>query len=102
MLYDDGKIACDDRSLIIRWYYLWGAKKIPYTSIRSVEHLSPLGVRKWRIWGSGDFIHWWNLDRSRPKKELALVIDTGRRIHPTITPDNPRAVDRILTEQIAS
>jgi hypothetical protein len=102
MLYDDGKIACDDRNLIIRWYYLWGAKKIPYTSIRSVEHLSPLGVRKWRIWGSGDFIHWWNLDHSRPKKELALVIDTGRRIHPTITPDDPQAVDRILTEQLAS
>jgi hypothetical protein len=101
MLYDDGKIACDDTSLIIRRYYPWGAKRVPYSSIRSVKHLSPLVVRKWRLWGSGDVVHWWNLDRDRPKKELALEIDTGRRIHPTITPDDPRRVDRILTEHLS-
>jgi hypothetical protein len=77
MLYEDGKIARDDTSLIIRRYYPWGAKKIPYSTIRSVGHLSPLRVSKWRLWGSGDFVHWWNLDRSRPTKELALVIDTA-------------------------
>ncbi len=102
MLYDDGKIACDETSLIIRRYYPWGAKTIPYASIRSLEHLSPLGVRKWRLWGSGDFVHWWNLDRDRPKKELALVIETGRRIHPTITPEDPQTLERILIEHSSS
>jgi hypothetical protein len=101
VFYDDGKIACDDTRLIIRRYYPWGAKTIPYDAIRSVSHLTPLGVRKWRLWGSGDFVHWWNLDRRRPEKELALVIDTGHHIRPTITPDDPQAVERILTEHSA-
>jgi hypothetical protein len=56
VLYDDGKIACDE---------------------------------------------WWNLDPERNKKELALVIDTGHHIRPTITPDDPQAVERILTERAA-
>lgn len=99
MLYDDGKIACDETSLIIRRYYPWGAKTIPCTAIRSVDHLSPLGVRRWRLWGSGDFRHWWNLDPRRTKKDLALVLDTGHQIRPTITPDDPEAVERILAKR---
>jgi len=100
VLYDDGRIACDDTSLIIGWYYLWGAKRVPYGSIRSVERVSPLGVRRWRLWGSGDFVHWWNLDRGRPDKDIALVLDIGQRIRPTITPDDPETVERILTEHL--
>jgi hypothetical protein len=99
--YDDGGIRCDDQGLTIRRYYPWGTKRIRYTSIRGVETLSLTGpnrVRKWRIWGSGDFIHWWNLDPRRPEKSVALVIDVGRRVRPTITPDDPTAVARILTE----
>jgi hypothetical protein len=100
MLYDDGKIALDDSSLLIRRYYPWGAKRIPYTSIRSIGHLSPLGARRWRLWGSGDFVHWWNLDTARPKKKLALVLDTGAHVRPTITPDDPERVERILSERL--
>jgi hypothetical protein len=92
------RIGCDERGLIIRWYYPWGTKSIPYEAIRSVGRLSPLGLRKWRLWGSGDFIHWWNLDRSRPQKRLALVLETGKRIRPTITPDDPEAVEVILPD----
>ncbi|MGI5154457.1 hypothetical protein [Microbispora sp. CA-102843] len=99
--YDDGAILCDDQGLTIRRYYPWGTKRIRYTSIKGVETLPLTGlnrVRKWRIWGSGDFIHWWNLDPRRPKKNVALVIDVGRHVRPTITPDDPAAVARILTE----
>jgi hypothetical protein len=97
--YDDGAIRCDDQGLSIRRYYPWGTKRIPYASIEGVETL-PLTqkVRKWRLWGTGDFVHWWNLDPQRPKKSTALVIDVGARVHPTITPDDPTAVARILTE----
>ncbi|WP_030902905.1 hypothetical protein [Streptomyces sp. NRRL F-5126] len=100
-VYDDGAIRCDDQGLTIRRYYPWGAKRIRYASIQDVETLPLTGLsraRKWRIWGSGDFIHWWNLDPSRPKKNTALVIHVGRRVYPTITPDDPAAVTRILTE----
>jgi hypothetical protein len=100
--YDDGGIRCDDQELVIRRYYPWGAKRIRYTSIRGVERLPLTGlnaVRKWRIWGSGDFVHWWNLDPRRPEKSMALVIDVGRHVRPTITPDDPDAVANILTER---
>jgi len=102
VLYDDGKIVCDDRSLVIRTYYLWGAAKtIPYSAIRSVTKRPLTGVTgKWRIWGSGDFVHWWNLDTKRPSKNTALMIDLGKRVVPTITPDDPDAVERILSEHI--
>jgi hypothetical protein len=100
MLYDDGRIACDDHALIIGMYYLWGgAKTIPYTAIRGVERQPLTGLTgKWRIWGSSDFVHWWNLDTKRPGKATALVIDLGKRILPAITPDDPDAVEGILTE----
>ena len=101
--YDDGEIRCDDQGLSIRRYYLWGTKRIPYTSIEGVQTLPLTGlqnVRRWRLWGSGDFSHWWNLDLRRPNKSVALVIDVGRHIRPTITPDDPTAVARILTEAI--
>lgn len=103
-LYDDGGIACDDQGLVIRRYYPWGAKRIPYTSIKGVGRLALEGLskpRKWRIWGSGDFVHWWNLDRKRPYKDLALVLDIGHRTRPTITPRDPETVERILTEHVS-
>ena len=46
-------------------------------------------------------MHWWNLDRDRPGKEVALEIDTENRIRPTITPNHPDRVERILTEHLA-
>ncbi|HEX5268050.1 MAG TPA: hypothetical protein VFW24_14890 [Acidimicrobiales bacterium] len=100
--YDDGRISCDDHGLRVAWYYPWGTKRIPYASIRGVSDLRLSGanrLRRWRIWGSGDFVHWWNLDPGRPKKSVALVLDTGGRIRPTITPDDPDAVRRIVTER---
>jgi hypothetical protein len=101
-LYDDGRIACDDLAVTIRWYYPWGPKKIPYGKIRSVERRPLTKVRgKWRIWGSGDFVHWYNLDPTRPNKETAFEIDTGGRFRPTITPDDPDAVERILADHVA-
>lgn len=103
ILYDDGAIRCDDRQLTIRRYYPWGDKRIHYTAMSGVEKMPLTGVhkaRRWRIWGSGDFRHWWNLDTKRPHKDMALVIDVGMRIYPTITPDDPDAVERILSEHI--
>jgi hypothetical protein len=104
-VYDDGLITCDNEGLVIRRYYPWGSKRIPYASIKAVQQLPLTGaskVRRWRIWGSGDFVHWWNLDPRRTHKETALVLDLGHRVRPTITPDDPRAVERILEEHLRS
>ena len=94
-MYDDGRIACSDTGLVIRIYYPWGAKRIPYERIRSVKRRQ-MGTwsGKWRIWGSGDFKHWFNLDARRPRKEWALVIDMGKRVEPVITPDD---VDKVIS-----
>jgi hypothetical protein len=102
--YQDSGIRCDDDSLTIHRYYPWGAKRIRYLSIRDVTELPLSGaskVRRWRIWGSGDFLHWWNFDPHRPRKTLALVLNVGHRIRPTITPDDPKEVERILKERIS-
>lgn len=103
--YDDGRVACDDHGLLIRRYYPWGNKRIPYSDIRGIRQLPLTGlgsVRRWRIWGSGDFRHWWNYDPKRPSKTLALVLKTDSRVLPTITPDDPNEVERLVTEHITS
>ncbi len=96
-LYDDGRIFCDDEGLTIRWYYLWGAKRIPYRRIRAATTFTLGALRgKWRIWGSGDLTHWYNLDTTRPHKETGINLDIGRRARPCITPDDPQRVIDII------
>lgn len=101
LLYDDGRISCDGEGISIRWYYLWGAKRVPYEEIRSATTF-PLGPLrgKWRIWGSSGFFHWYNLDRHRPRKTTGIDLDLGHRVHPCITPDDTDAVSRIITEHL--
>ncbi len=99
MLYDDGRISCDETAVIIGWYYPWGRKRVPYATIRGVTERRLSGVRgRWRVWGSGDLVHWYNLDGNRPRKTVALELDTGRRVRPVITPDDPAAVAAIIAE----
>lgn len=103
MIYDDGHIRCDDSQLVIRWYYLWGAKRIPYSKIQEVSR-KPLTLYrgKWRIWGSGDLVHWWNLDGQRPTKSEALILNVGGRVLPSITPDDVDRVEEILTRHLSA
>lgn len=101
-LYDDGSISCEVDASVIGRYYPWGSTRIPYRSIRGVMRLPLTGASwRWRIWGSGDFVHWWNLDRHRRQKQSALVIDLGRHWLPTITPRDPETVERIVTERLS-
>ena len=101
-LYDDGRIACDDEGLTIRWYYLWGTKHIPYRAIRSAKTYALTPMRgKQRIWGSYDMVHWYNLDVSRPGKETGIELSTGGTVRVCITPDDPGEVSRILAEHVA-
>jgi hypothetical protein len=101
-LYDDGRIACDDDSLRIGWYYLWGARRVPYGSIRSVRTYALGAVRgRWRIWGSGDLVHWYNLDANRPNKQTGIELDVGGWCRPCITPDDVDEVVAIIAERTA-
>jgi hypothetical protein len=104
--YEDDQIVCDDTGVVIkRYYFPWGAKRIPYADINDVESLSLTGlnrVRRWRIWGSGDFQHWWNFDPRRPSKTAALVLDLGKAVRPTVTPDDPERAFQVIHEHLAS
>lgn len=95
MDYDDGLVACTDDALVIRRYYfpLAISRHVLYSKIRSMPSCA---AGKGRIWGSGDFIHGRSLDVRRPQKDMGQVIDTGHRVKPVITPDNPDDVIRVL------
>ena len=96
--YDDGKVACTGSELVIRHYYFpIGAKRIPYSAICEVRRVPLDLLGKWRIHGSGDFVHWFNFDLHRPRKDVALVVELGRRVTPVVTPDDPGQVMDALT-----
>ncbi len=98
--YDDGRIRCDASALTIGWYYFWGSKRIEYKDIRSTKVYEMGALRgKWRIWGSGDLVHWYNLDGKRPSKQRAIELDTGGHVRPCITPDDVDAVAGIIAER---
>jgi len=90
--YDDGRIVCDGLQIVIKHYYLWGAKHVRYQDIREAK-VTTLGVMgRWRIHGSGDLVHWFNFDPRRPGKPVAIVLYLNGTIRPVITPDEPEQV----------
>ena len=95
-LYDDGGLLLDASGITIRRYYFpWGgSKRIGLDQLRGVES-RPLGwaTGKGRLWGTAHPRYWLPLDRDRFRRDTALVLDTGRWIRPTVTPDDP---DRVL------
>jgi hypothetical protein len=98
-LYTDRRIECTDDAVLIRGYYFpWGTKRIPYQSIQQVRRV-PIGTAtgKYRIWGSSSLKYWANLDPGRPGKNTALILDTGSRPLPFITPDDPAAVVAVIS-----
>lgn len=103
-LYHDRWIDCTTDEVLIRGYYFpWGTKHIPYSSIRSVRRVK-MGTftGKGRIWGSTTLRYWASLDPGRPSKSEALILDTGARVLPFITPDDPDAVAAAIRERSAA
>jgi hypothetical protein len=95
--YDDGLIACAGDALVIRRYtLLLRPKHVPYNRIRRVTQRRLGTLRRWRIWGSGDLVHWFNFDPRRPHKDVALVLDLGERVKPVITPNDAGKVVELL------
>ena len=95
LLYDDGRIQCYENALVIRHYFITGQSKVvAWSHIRSVTTRRIKGSM--RIWGTGDFRHWFNLDWSRPRKPTAFILNVGHWTRPVITPDDVDAVAAIL------
>lgn len=98
-LYHDRWITCTDDAIVIRWYYLWGPKRIPYAAIRSAKRVD-LGTFRGnlRLWGTANPRYWASLDPARPGKSAALILDVGTSVRPFITPDDVQAVENVLIE----
>lgn len=97
-LYTDKWITCTDDAIVIRSYYLWGARKrIPYSVIRGAKQVNLTALRgKPRLWGTANPRYWASLDPSRPTKKAALILDVGGMVRPFITPDDVPAVEDII------
>ena len=90
--YDDGRVAGTEDELIIRRYHVSGAKHNGYPEIHEARQV-PLGsLGRWRIHGGGDLVHWFKFRSGPAAQSTALVIYTGARIRPVITPDDPAQV----------
>jgi hypothetical protein len=99
--YDDGIIRCDEEGIEIRRYYFpSGTKHVKYGQVKGLARIdmSPL-KGKLRIWGTGNFKIWANLDTKRPHKEVAFIIDNGKSVKPFVTPDDPDAFEAVIRER---
>jgi len=99
--YNDGRIVCDAKALRIRMYYFpFGTKVISYHSIKGVRRFEMTPLRgQWRVWGTGNFKYWANLDTKRPSKKAGLLIDVGKSVQPFITPDDADAVESLIRDR---
>ena len=91
--YRDALLTVEEGTLTIRRYgFPLTDKRIRVAEIRGAIDC-PIG--RWsgqlRMWGSGDFRRWWNLDLGRRRKTRAFELDTGSRVRPMVTPDDPDA-----------
>jgi hypothetical protein len=99
-LYEDRWISCGDDGIRVRWYYLWGTKRIPYRSVRGIKRVRLTPVRgKARIWGTANPRYWASLDPKRATKQTALVLDLGRFVRPFLSPEDPDAFERVVRER---
>jgi hypothetical protein len=99
--YDDGIIRCDAVGVEIRRYYFpSGTKRVKYGEIKGLARLEMSALRgKLRIWGTGNFKIWANLDTKRPHKKVAFIIDNGKSVKPFVTPDDPDAFEAVVRER---
>ena len=101
-LYQDDSMFLDEDGIAITSYLYPGHRRhIPYAAIGGYEvielgsfsgrhRLVGLGFRRPR-----HFFHW---DRTRSTKTHSLALDTGRFIHPVISPDDLDRVVQLLDE----
>jgi hypothetical protein len=100
--YRDPRIETDAEALTLHWYYFpFGSKRIPWNRLRrAIEHDMGEGVLggRFRIWGSGDLVHWMPLDVRRPKKRWMYILELeGAFTRPCVTPDDPETFRAVLT-----
>ena len=80
------------------YYFLWGTKRIPYSSVRSIRRVALSTLRG--TWGTASPRYWASLDPQRPKKSASLILDGDRYVRHVVTPEDPDAVEAIIREHV--
>ena len=102
-LYDDGRvIVTEDAVILQRYYFPFGQRKlIRLTDIEAVD-IRPIDwLSRWRLWGSSNLRNWLPLDLGRPRRKRMIVLDVGRRLRPTCTPDDVDRVGELIGASVA-
>lgn len=97
--YADPLLRIADGELRIGRYYapVAAPKRVPLGRIRqATERRMGVLSGRWRIRGSGELRHWFNLDPGRTRKTRAFVLDLGGWTRPVVTPDDPDGFARAL------
>lgn len=101
ILYQDNQVTVYKELIVINKYYfpLATSKTIFFSDIHSVSLNSSEGVtHRWGV--SAKYLNnWFPYDSDRKnKKKFIEIIFKGRRIKPSITPDDPDKVFQIIWE----
>ena len=104
--YEDDSVLLDDEGVTIKNYRKrHDDKRISYRTIQDFE-LFEMGFwsGRHRLIGLsfGRPRNWFPWERNRRDKRIAVSLDVGKLILPTVTPDDPDAVAAILSEQVTS
>ena len=76
MLYQDSLVELSyDTITFNRYYFPFGRKKLSVANIDTIRISKYNGPsRIWRLWGTGDFLHWFPLDWKRPQRDALFVL----------------------------
>jgi hypothetical protein len=100
ILYEDRTSVLDAEGVTLKRYYFptGRGKHIPYGQIRAAQRRE-MGwfTGRLRQWGSEDLKSWLPFELARFRKHELVVLDTGKRIKPAFSPDDPARVLEILT-----
>ena len=102
--YEDETIELDNEGVRIKNYRGPGdSKYVPYNRIQDFEVFEVgFWTGRHRLVGipMGRPHNWFHWNRKRSNKNIAIGLETGRWIRPTIVPDDALAVQEILQAKI--
>ena len=98
--YHDRWIDCVGGEIRIRGYYFpWGTKRIPYSSVRRLERVQLSAMRgQFRIWGTANPRYWASFDPRRRSRRVGFVVDLGKAVSSFVTPDDPDAFESAVRD----
>jgi len=105
ILYSDKLIEISNDAITLRKYYFptFSKKIVKISEIEKIVIKKPtLMTGKFRLWGTGDFFHWFPLDQHRTKREVIFFLSMkNKKIKIGFTVEDSAKVIEILKEKLA-